>query len=491
MGVERRLSGYSGMRIDWPHLRAIESSVSHDFDMLTRGLMTGLNHPYLVRGFRIRIPTSGVQASALVVEVADSVLMHSSATESGTILQVSSTQPVETLNAQNARVIGSFQANAINYVSLDYRRSSDPDTVDQTAGWSPSQQLEFQRAVPIGRILDYRFIITTNGFSTNLPLYIVKTTTTGAVDYITKAADGFFRLGKGGANPDPSFNFAFGNLTNTQPGANPRREWVSPTPGDNPQTVRPGTTSLAFDYGDWSIKSLKEWMDAVMTRFKEVTNSEYWYFGSGLPGGGGSGDDLNLLDLYFDSIGSVMTGTGEISYNLVLESTIPLDGRFQDSTVEGALPGDIYVEGKTSGTKATLTTYNATRLIINSLTSAAFVYDEELWTRRLFRPTHDRWVLSDYSRNSHRYGSLSRVTTSGAVLPNNISSWSFSNVNAPTAAVGWTRVTVNTAAPHGLQVGDLARVEGLLASGSTAPNGVHRIVAAPLSTSIVFITNVT
>jgi hypothetical protein len=487
MAIERRLAFYSGQRVDIPHIRALESAVSHDFDMLLRGLFTGLGKPYLVRGFRIKIPNSAINASSLQIEVADSVILHSSATESGTLLQTSTSQPDETLDAQNAKVIGSFQSNALNYVSLDYRRTTDVNTVDQTAGWSPSQQLEFQRAVPIGRILDYRFIISTSGFGTNLPLYIVKTTNTGAVEYITKGVTDLFRLGTGGANPDPSHSYDFGNLVNPQAGANPRREWVGNTPGANVLTVEPGANPLAFDFGDFAIKNLKEWMDGVMTRFKEITNSQYWYFGSGLPGG----DELNLSDLYFDSIGSVLTGAGDLSYNLVLESIIPTLGAYQSSFTDNtALPGDLYVEGVDSSTKATLTSFSAGRLIINSMTSAAFTYGEALRLRRRFRPLANKWRLSDYNRNSSRYGTLGRITSSVAALPNNIASWSFSNLSGATSTVGWTVVTVNTSAPHGLNVGEWARIDGLLAAGSQAPNGVHRILASPTTSQFIFIANV-
>ena len=485
MSVGRRLAGYSGMRIDWPHLRSIESAVSHDFDMLTRGLMTGLNKPYLIRGFRLKIPQAATNASNLQIEVADSVVLHSSATESGTILQVAAGTPDETLNAQNPKVIGAFQANAINYVSLDYRRVTDSDTIDQTAGWSPSQQLEYQRAVPIGRILQYRFIISTSGFSTNLPLYMVKTTVNGSVDYVTKGVTDFFRLGSGGANPNPQNSYNWGNLVNSQIGADPagRREWISPTLGDNPLTVRPGDNPLAFDYGDFAIKNLKEWMDAVMTRFKEITGSDYWYLGSQIA-------NQNLNQLSFDAINSVLTGTGEISYNLVLESTPPSDGAFQSVITDPSVqPGDVYVQGVDSGTKATMTDFNEGRLLVNSMTSAGFIFGEELFTRRRFRPTVAQWRTLDYTFGADRYASLYRRSASIGPLPNNIASWSYVNHSAPTGLFGWTICTVTTTAPHGFNPSDFVRIEGLVSTATLAPDAVHSILSVPSTTSFTFITN--
>ena len=286
MAVKRRLLGYSGMRVDWPHLRSIESSTSNDFDMLCRGMLTGIKRPYISKGFDIQIPASAIFASQLTITVADSTIIHSSASESGTILNLPTTQADEVLSPTNTRVIGAFQNGGLtpqlNYVSLDYRRVTDTSTVDNTAGWSPSQLLEFQRTVPIGQTLDYRFIISTSGFSTNLPLYIVAVTNTGAVAYITKAVTDFWRLGSGGANPNPYNSFNWGNLVNSQSGANPRREWIGSVAGANPLTVQPGDPSTAFGFGDFSIHNLKDFVDAVWTRFKEVTGSPYGYFDSNL-----------------------------------------------------------------------------------------------------------------------------------------------------------------------------------------------------------------
>lgn len=482
MAVDRRLAGYSGMRIDWPHLRSIESSVSHDFDMLGRGLVTGLNRPYLVRGFRLKIPSSATNASNLQIEVADSVVLHSSATESGTIFQVPAGTADESLNSQNSNVIGAFQSNAINYVSLDLRRVTDTNTLDQTAGWSPSQQLEFQRSVPIGRILKYRFIISTIGYSTNLPLYAVKTTVNGAVEYITKGVTSLFRLGSGGANPNPQNKFAWGNLINTQPGAEPRREWISPTIGDNPLTVRPGDSSLAFDYGDFAIKNLKDWMDAIMSRIQELANSDYWYTGSRING-------QNLGDLAFDAINSVMTGAGQISYNLVLESSTPSDGQFQSVITDPTIqPGDVYVQGVASGVKATMTAFNQGRLLINSQTTGAFQYGEELWTRRRFRPDNSVFKTRDYSFfGLKRYASMFRPANGS--VPNNILSWTYVNHNSPTGVAGWTVCTVTTTAAHGFNVGSMVSFIGLQSAAALAPDGAHRVLSVPAANQLVFATN--
>jgi len=498
MAVGRRLLGYSGMRVDWPHIRSIESSTSNDFDMLCRGFLTGLNRPYVSKGFDIQIPSSAIFANQLTITVADSTIVHSSASESGTILTLPTTQPDEVLSPTNTRVIGSFQANALNYVGLDYTRVTDLATVDNTAGWSASQLLEFQRTVPIGQILDYRFIISTSGFSTFLPLYMVQTTNTGAVAWITKSVTDFWRLGTGGANPNPFNSFNWGNLTNTEAGANPRREWIGTVPGANPLTVQPGDPADAFDLGDFSIHNLKDFVDAVWTRFKEITGSQYGYFDSTLPGPGGGtgGPGLNLHDVAFDSIGSVLTGAGELSYNLILATTPPTDGAFQSSLSDSTgLAGDFYVEGVISLTQAEVSGFNQNNLLINSLTSnVGFITTppEPLRERRLFRPSLSSWILNAYTDTqspANRRANLARIPAGSGTLTNNISSWSFTNVSSPTSETQWTVVTVNTSTPHGVNPGTFCRVFGLLASGSVSPDGVHRIHKTPSTTQLMFVIN--
>lgn len=465
MAIIRRLSGYSGMRIDWPHMRSIESSVSNDFDSLLRGLMTGLNKPYLVRGFKMKIPPGVSDAQSLQIEVADSVVLHSSATESGTILSVPAGTSDETLDSNNAKIIGSFQNGVVNYISLDYRRVTDTTTTDQTAGWSASQKLEFQRSVPIGKILQYRFIITTSGFSTNLPLYMVKTTSTGSVEYITKATPNLFRLGSGGSNPNPANLFQFGNLTNPQTGT--RREWIdSSSASGNPVTVIPGDNASAFDLGDFSIKNFKDWMDAVMTRIREITGSNYWYTDGATPSGA-----VTLKNLWWDTVGSALTGVGSLSYNLILEASSPEIGYWQslatDSTI---LPGDSYVEGFASRTKATLSRFNKNQLAINSLTSAAFSYGEELWNRRVFRPAASTYSLTDWENlsGSKTWAVLAKKPLVASGVVKSVSSWSYENVSSNSEdGLYYSIITITTTSPHGFSVGDTVKVTGLSLTGST------------------------
>ena len=482
MGVKRRLTGYSGMRVDWPHIRSIESAVSFDFDSVLRGMVTGLDAPYLVRGFEIQIPDAAISANSLQIEVEDTAILHSTAAESGTTFTIPNGTPADALNSSNRKVIGAFQNGVPNYVSVQLVRTTDTESADQTAGWSEAQQAEFQRTVPIGSILDYRYIITTSGFSTNLPLYIIGVSATGAVEYIQNSRTNLFRLGKGGTVPDPYSTYQFGGLDNSQSPLNPRREWINENPSvnSNPVTATPGDDPAAFRYGDFAIQSLKEWMDAMMTRIKEITKSAYWYTDSSLIGG-----QVNTLDLWYDSIGSVMTGAGSVSYNLILEINALTNGALQTNlTDSNILIGDSYIEGATSGNKANLQAYNNTQLVINSLIREDFLFDEVLRNRRVWRPNLSVYQLNDDVdvNNSERVAILKRQSTSILTGPFAISSWSYSG----------NLITINTAVPHGYEVGDYALVEGLEHSAIPAelnnllPNGVHLVKEIVSPTSFQF-----
>ena len=193
MSVKRRLKFYSGIRLDIPHIRSLESSVSYDFDSALRGVITGITSPYVVRGFDF-INATGLQASNFQINVANSVILHSTASESGTILEVPSTESTQTINALNSKVIGSFQNGVINYVALDYRRVTDEESIDQTAGWSPSEKLEFQRTVPISSVLEYRFVVTTDVKDVYFQLdpfdYIEKSMPPGSTTKLIIASEG-------------------------------------------------------------------------------------------------------------------------------------------------------------------------------------------------------------------------------------------------------------------------------------------------------------
>jgi hypothetical protein len=478
MAVERRLQEYPGMRIDVPQIRSIESSVSADFDSTLRGLITGLNRPLLMRGFNINIPSSNIPASTLTIQVSDSAILHSSAAESGTILTVPYGTPDDVLSPSSPNVIGAFQNGTVNYVGLQYIRTIDPATADQTAGWSQSQKLEFQRTVPVGYILEYQYVISTTGFSTNLPLYIVGVSPSGTVTYITKAVPGLFRLGSGGTVPNPQYQYDFDDLLNPQTGT--IREWINTSSVvTNPMSVVPGNPVNAFTYGDWSIGCMKDWMDAVMTRLAQLAGSAYWYIGSQ------TNNNTNLFDIFFDSAGSVMTGAGFLTYNYILQATHLSSGAWTTTfTNPNILSGDSYVIGVTSGRSGVLENFIGNSLVINSLTGTGFVVGETLLNRATSQMNYSIFQLTNYADTvappapltEQSWAWLTRIPGSSAPTTA-VTSWSYD-----TQSTFQQIVTINTSTPHGLQPGSLVNVIALTGDVN-APNGIQWVRTVPTATS--------
>lgn len=316
MAIRRRFRYFSGVRIDVPHLRSLESAVTADFDDLIRGVITGLDKPYVIRGFELNFAADNGSPSNIQLKMADSSVLHVSATEPGTILTLGKDEPLLELNPSSDKIIGSWSSNAVNYVALDYRRVTGTNTTDQVAGWSQQDKVEVQKSVPIGTLLDYRIVITTSGFGNYLPLYKVYVTQPigqgQQIDYIQRAIPNLFRLGSGGLVPNPYNSYQW------------TEEGGSRNEGQLTQTGAISPNSLFWKTGDMSIKNLKDAFDATWTRFKEITNSVYWYADSNLTDG-----QVNLTDLFFDTgAGSVFTSDGSFAFTLQAKIIAELAGDY-------------------------------------------------------------------------------------------------------------------------------------------------------------------
>lgn len=259
MSVLRQLSIFGGGRLDVPHIRSIDSSVCRDFDVLVGNNIAG-EVPLVVTGFYpiVTGSTPGSDPSNLQVYVANGTLLHPLASESGTIYLAPSDREPETLNASNARVQGGFTSGATNYVGLDLRRTADASTSDIVQFINVDTNTETPKEVPLGRTLDYVIVVSTQSFDTTpglAPLFKVVTDSNGQITSggVIDCRNFWFRLGSGGSVPNPDYAF---------PWANGRTE-----NGDNTD----------FTVADKSISSLKQWMDAIMTRLWEVGGGEHWY----------------------------------------------------------------------------------------------------------------------------------------------------------------------------------------------------------------------
>ena len=270
MGVLRQENWLGQQRVDVPYLRAVESAVAADFDALGQSVVSSM--PYIVTGFNIPVVPSpvGLPATQLLLNTANGVALHSTASESGTIFTVPSNRPQEILNsATNTNVVGNFSANQTNYVGIDLIRSSDSSTSDQVqflpanAGVSNAPVSEISKVVPLARTLNYRIVIQNQTFSSTsniAPVAIVATDINNNVVSVEDARQLLLRLGSGSDTP---------NVYN-------KYSWSSGR-SENPITFSTGSTQDPFAGGDKQLGSLKNWMDAVMTRLQEIGGGQYWY----------------------------------------------------------------------------------------------------------------------------------------------------------------------------------------------------------------------
>lgn len=296
MAIKRQNRILSQELITVPLMKAIESGVASDFDDVLRGFLAGYSTPYVIRSFFINILGNSFTQTAdnLTLNTLNGAVLHVTGKEAGTILTVAGAT-AETLSATNVRVKGAFVAGATNYVSLSYVRTADLNSIDTVVLWDVESKTQRKKSIPTATILDYHINISTIGFDTNLPLATVTTNASNIPVAIVDARNLIFRLGTGGAVPNPLYSYPW-------PGGR-----VEPPASSNSAALNP------FFGADKQIFTMKEWMDAVMTSIKEIKGTTYWF---GVGGGGGS-NGLSLTSVNDDANLSEITGTGYFAHDPV------------------------------------------------------------------------------------------------------------------------------------------------------------------------------
>lgn len=304
MGVKRRVNWISQQRVDVPDMRSLESAVSNDFDELIKSFVTGTSQGYILRGFEISMAGAiGGAASGLQLIVDPGAVFHVSSSQSGTFLLVPPGTPAQQLNsATNTIVDGAFTPSSINYVGLEYERFIDDTTSSQVYIWNPTTNNETTKNAPRAQILRYRIKITTSTFASNvLPIATVTTDSGNNVVSITDARWMLFRLGQGGASPNPFHAYP----------------WTAQSEGrlENPSTSSSNNVN-PFHGGDKMLMTLKDWMDAIMSAIQEIKGTIYWYS----PNTAGSLENMRL-----DLANTLVAGAGVISHSDVTAGLINWD----------------------------------------------------------------------------------------------------------------------------------------------------------------------
>jgi len=294
MAIRRALHVISQMRVDVSDIRAIESAVRNDFDEMIQAFVTGNQQSFVIRGFELNMTGAvGNAANGLAVVVSDSAILHTTSLTSGTIFKVSPGTPVEILSSTvNNKVIGNFSPNSTNYISVDFARAPDASTQAPRAIWDPTNKLETSKVLPLAQLLTYTFKVTTTGFAPEtLPLAIVQTDAANNVTSVTDRRPMLYRLGQAGFGaPNPSYSYP----------------WSNHSEGRTENAPTSSSASSPFRGGDKQIKSLKEWMDAVMSILREITGGVYWYS----LGAGGS-----ISTIRSDGLNTVITGRATVTHS--------------------------------------------------------------------------------------------------------------------------------------------------------------------------------
>ncbi len=255
MAVIRSTNLLGQQRLDVVHLRGVESAICSDFDVLAGDILAGRS-ACIVHGFEVITVSAGIPATSVTVRTAGSAVLHPEASDSGTIFSVPSDRADEVLSSSNTRVTGGFTAASTNYVGIDLRRTADANTADLVQFLDPDTKTEKAKTVPLARTLDYVFVVSTQEFGSTPGIAPVAKVVTDAGNNVVSVEDArnfFCRLGKGGSATDPQHAY--------------------PWPGGRSEA---GNNS-DFTTGDKAIGSLKDWMDAAMTRLWELGGGEYWY----------------------------------------------------------------------------------------------------------------------------------------------------------------------------------------------------------------------
>jgi hypothetical protein len=301
MAIIRRVNQLSEMREEVSDLKAIESAASADFDLLAQSFIAGTGNPYVINGFTINFASNpiGGASTNLQLVVANGALLATTASQSGTFFLVAPGTPNLVLNAAtSSNVYGSFVPSSYNYVGIDYYRFQDPTTDTQRYIWNPTAQDETQIIAPAAIVLNYEAVISSSLWAANiLPIAIVETDSSNNVVSITDARPLLFRLGTGGATPNPYYVYPF-----------PQGDTENPVTSTS-------NSSNPFYGGDKAITDLKDWMNAVMTLLLDIGGGPYWYsYASSYPSG-------SIPQLREDATNTILTGNGSISHGVVPDAS--------------------------------------------------------------------------------------------------------------------------------------------------------------------------
>lgn len=258
--ILQRVALYPQMRLDVPDARAIEAFGQNDWKYFLSGIISAKS--LVISGFEITNYPNIFTVPGVKLQLNNVSLIHpEAATQAAGFYVSSGSEP-------DANLI--LNPSTTNFVELDLKNT--PGTRDVRAFWDPGanggEGGEFTDTVDTVINLDLEVLVNVSGFTSGrIALYKIVTNASGVVTEITDCRPLFFRLGSGGTSPDPDHEATFPNLPD-----------LAHAQFETPVKATQATTSNApFQGGDKNLRSLKQWMDVVMTLLKTSNGVPYWY----------------------------------------------------------------------------------------------------------------------------------------------------------------------------------------------------------------------
>jgi hypothetical protein len=285
MAVLGRVLVSSAERLDLPDFLSIDSYTQGDFKYLMRSFVGG-EKPYVLNGFDVINPSGSVGTQNITIQVADSIVYYPGS-EAGPFFH-----GLEEGNTQAQPLVPELRKNATNYVYLTL--TTVEAAKDTRAFWDPDKEAgeggEFTQDVNTETVLSVDVNVSVSTFPDNtIPIAIVNVGP-NFIESIEDARYMMFRLGAGGLNPNPLSTYTF------------REDPLAQYARKEPNTVT--TNALdpnPFKGGDKNIQSLKEWMDVVMTKLKELGGTTYWYEDTSV---------FNIISVFKDALATSIKSKG-------------------------------------------------------------------------------------------------------------------------------------------------------------------------------------
>jgi hypothetical protein len=303
MAVLGRVLVSSAERLDLPDLLSIDSYAAGDWKFFLKGLV-GDSKPYILKGFDIIDPQNAIGTQGCSIRVADSVVFYPGSS-SGSFFH-----GLQEGHAQATPLVPELRKNAVNYVYLTF--STFNTSVDTRAFWDPDKDGgaggEFTQDVNTQSVLKVEINVSTGSFPANTIPIAKVTVGPVVITAIEDARDLLYRLGSGGINPNPFNTY----------------QWKS-FPNSTYQRSEPPTKMLAggvnpYQGADKNITSMKEWMDAIMSKLRELGGTTYWY------------DDTStfgIVNNFFDAVGITFKSKGQWVHDEAVAGLITWTEDFQ------------------------------------------------------------------------------------------------------------------------------------------------------------------